>query len=154
MRGVTYTLLRNGWYTENFADEAHAAIDTGLLASAADGGRVASATRADYALAAANVLLSDGQYNDATLELSGDSAWTYADLAATLSTLSGKHITYKDVSSEELRQYLRDNGTPEAGIAWSVKLAEDIAHGALGHQSGELSSIIGRPTTPLEETLR
>lgn len=54
--GIVYTLLRNGWYTENYLASAPAALEHGVFIGAAGDGKIASATRADYAVAAARVI--------------------------------------------------------------------------------------------------
>ena len=53
--GVPYTLLRNGWYVENYTVSLGGAIAHGALAGGAGEGRIAAAARADYAEAAAVV---------------------------------------------------------------------------------------------------
>lgn len=57
--GVSYTLLRNSWYLENYTDQLATYIEHGAVLGSAGDGRVSAATRADYAEAAAAVLLSD-----------------------------------------------------------------------------------------------
>ncbi|WP_346714561.1 SDR family oxidoreductase [Escherichia coli] len=54
--GIVYTLLRNGWYSENYLASAPAALEHGVFIGAAGDGKIASATRADYAVAAARVI--------------------------------------------------------------------------------------------------
>ena len=52
--GVSYVLLRNSWYIENYTAQLPAILERGLLAGSAGDGRVSAATRADYAAAAAS----------------------------------------------------------------------------------------------------
>jgi Predicted nucleoside-diphosphate-sugar epimerases len=87
--GVPYALLRNGWYTENYLASAPPALEHGVFIGAAGEGKIASATRADYAAAAAKVVSEDGHAGN-VYELAGDSAWTLSELAAELSKQSGK----------------------------------------------------------------
>ena len=58
--GVPYSLLRNGLYHEMATMNIPAALERGALVRAAGDGRLASASRADYAAAAAAVLTSGG----------------------------------------------------------------------------------------------
>ena len=58
--GIAYALLRNGWYTENYLASAPPALEHGVFIGAAGEGKIASATRADYATAAARVITSEG----------------------------------------------------------------------------------------------
>jgi NAD(P)H dehydrogenase (quinone) len=55
--GIPYALLRNGWYTENYLASAPPALEHGVFIGAAGDGKIASATRADYAAAAAALSL-------------------------------------------------------------------------------------------------
>lgn len=87
--GIAYALLRNGWYTENYLASAPAALEHGVFIGAADEGKIASATRADYAAAAARVISEDGHAGK-TYELAGDAGWTLSQLAAELAKQSGK----------------------------------------------------------------
>lgn len=73
--GIAYALLRNGWYTENYLASAPAALEHGMFIGAAGEGKIASATRADYAAAAARVISEDG-HSGKTYELAGDAGWT------------------------------------------------------------------------------
>src|SRR5690606_34849762 len=79
--GLSVTLLRNGWYTENYTAAVGAAVAHGALIGSAGQGRIASASRADYAEAAVVALTTPG-HEGKTYELAGDSAYTLAELAA------------------------------------------------------------------------
>ena len=117
--GVPYALLRNGWYAENYAAPAAAAIEQGELVGATDGGRVSVAARADYAEAAAVVVGDlDGQgHQGSTYELGGEPGFTFAELAAELSRLSGREIVNRNVSVAELEQILVGAGLPAPAAA-------------------------------------
>ena len=58
--GLPYAVLRNGWYTENYLASVPPALQHGAFIGSAGEGRIASATRLDYAEAAAVVLLAIG----------------------------------------------------------------------------------------------
>ncbi|WRS30085.1 SDR family oxidoreductase [Actinomycetaceae bacterium MB13-C1-2] len=149
----TVALLRNGWYTENFEDLVKQAAASGVLLGSAGDGRIASASRKDYAEAAAAVLTADDA-EGATYELSGDEPWTLSDLAALISDRTGGSVESKNVSSEEHRQILLDAGVPAAAVDFLVSTDQAIAAGELDDQApGELSRLIGRPTTPLLEVV-
>lgn len=76
--GIAYALLRNGWYTENYLASAPPALEHGVFIGAAGEGKIASATRADYAAAAARVIASEG-HEGKIYELAGDNARTLSD---------------------------------------------------------------------------
>ncbi len=150
--GIPFTILRNGWYTENYTSTAQQAIASGTLATSAGDGTVSSASREDYADAAAVVLVDDGHLG-ATYELSGDTAWTFAELASTISDISGKPVALASLSPEEHTAALLAAGLDEGTAGFVVALDGNIRDGLLGHTPGDLSRLIGRPTTPLREGL-
>jgi NAD(P)H dehydrogenase (quinone) len=150
--GIPATILRNGWYTENYAGTAKQAAETGTLVSSVGGGRVSSASRADYADAAAVVLTTEG-HEGKIYELSGDIAWTQDDLAAAISGATGTKVVYTPVSTEEHAAILRSAGLDDGTIGFVTALDANIKDGLIGYTTGDLSKLIGRPTTPLIDGL-
>ena len=152
--GMAWTILRNNWYTENYVGTLQQAAETGEIVAAAGAGRVASATRADFAAAAAAVLLGEG-HEGRVHELGGDSAWDFEELAAAASQVVGREVAYRPVDAATLRSVLVDQAGLDAATAdFVVQLDLDIAAGLLDGPTGELSALIGRPTTPLLDGLR
>lgn len=150
--GVPHTVLRNGWYNENYASALDAAAKTGAVLTSADGGRVASAARADYAEAAAAVLTAETP--KPVYELSGDTAWTQGDLAAALAEVLGAPVAVHHTTTSGHVQALTGAGLDEGTARFVAAIDAAIAAGALATTTGELSALIGRPTTPLVDTLR
>jgi NAD(P)H dehydrogenase (quinone) len=151
--GLSFVILRNGWYTENYTVSIPAAVANGAFIGSAGSGRIAWAARADYAAAAVKTLTGGAEVGQ-TYELAGDTAHTLADLAAEISRQTGKTIPYQDLPEATFRDILIKVGLPEplaAGLsAWDV----DASHGALFDDSGTLGKLIGRPTTLLAESVR
>ncbi|MFD5876507.1 SDR family oxidoreductase [Streptomyces sp. NPDC060322] len=150
--GVPYTFLRNGWYTENYTANLGPVLEHGAVVANAGEGRVASATRADYADAAAAVLTGEGHVG-AAYELSGDVAWSLSEYAAVVAAATGKEIVYTEVPAEVHQEILVKAGLPAPFAAILVDVDEAIARGLLAGTSGDLARLIGRPTTPLAETV-
>ncbi|WP_447854410.1 SDR family oxidoreductase [Enterobacter mori] len=151
--GVPYALLRNGWYTENYLASAPPALEHGEFIGAAGEGKIASATRADYAAAAAKVVSEDGHAGN-VYELAGDSAWTLSELAAELSKQSGKPVAYQNLSEADFAAALKGVGLP-AGLADMLADSDTGASkGGLFDDSRTLSKLIGRPTTTLAESVK
>ncbi|MGW7366939.1 SDR family oxidoreductase [Streptomyces sp. NPDC054841] len=150
--GLPYTFLRNGWYTENYTGNLAPVLEHGAVVANAGEGRVASAARADYAAAAAAVLTGEGHLGRA-YELSGDTAWSLAEYAAEVARQSGKDIAYNNVPAEAHQQILTGAGVPEAFAAILVDVDHAIERGLLARTSGDLARLIGRPTTPLADTV-
>lgn len=109
--GLPYVLLRNGWYHENYTENLAPVLEHHAVVAAAGEGRVSSAARADYAAAAVAVLTGEGHEN-ATYELGGDTAWSFAEYAAELSAQTGQEIVYNAVSTEVLTGILTGAGLP------------------------------------------
>ncbi|MEU3363038.1 SDR family oxidoreductase [Streptomyces pseudogriseolus] len=150
--GVPYVLLRNGWYHENYTENLAPVLEHDVVVAAAGEGRISSASRADYAAAAVAVLTGEGHEN-ATYELGGDEAWSFAEYAAELSRQTGREIAYNPVTPEQLTGILVGAGLPEPMAAMFAGVDAAIAEGQLVVDSGDLSRLAGRPTTPLAEAV-
>jgi len=146
--GVPCTLLRHGWYTENYTAGIPGALARGAVYGCAGGGRIASATRADYAEAAAAVLTAENQAGR-VYELAGDTAYTLAELAAEISRQSGKSIGYVNLTEAGYKDLLVKAGLPEAVAALISDSDTGVSKGALYDEGHQLSRLIGRPTTAL-----
>ncbi len=151
--GLSATVLRHNWYTENYLDAVARAADTGEIVAAVGDARVASASRRDYAAAAAIALTTD-ELAGRTLEVGGDVAWTYDDLAAAAGEVLGRPVTYTAVTLEQLEAGLQAAGLDAGTAAFVAGIDDAIARGALSQTDGTLSELIGRPTTPLVDGLR
>lgn len=151
--GIPYALLRNGWYTENYLASAPPALEHGVFIGAVGEGKIASATRADYAAAAAKVVSEEGHAGK-VYELAGDSAWTLSELAAELSKQSGKPVVYQNMSEADFAAALKSVGLP-AGLA-DMLADSDVgaSKGGLFDDGHTLSKLIGRPTTSLAESVK
>lgn len=150
--GLPHVLLRNGWYTENYAASVPAALAHGALRGSAGTGRIASAARVDYAAAAAAVLTGEDQAGR-IYELAGDTAYTLGEFAAEVSRQSGKVVEYKDLLQAEFQAALVAAGLPEGLAALLADSDAAAAKGALFDDGHQLSTLIGRPTTPLAATI-
>lgn len=150
--GLPYSLLRNGWYHENYTENLAPVLEHNAVVAAAGEGRVSSAARADYAAAAVAVLTGEGHENT-TYELGGDEAWSFAEYAAELSRQTGKEIAYSAVPAETLVGILTGAGLPEPFAAILAGVDTSIAKGELVVTGGDLSRLAGRPTTPLSEAI-
>ena len=146
--GIPLTVLRNGWYTENYAGSIKGAVAAGAFIGSAGDGKISSAARIDYADAAVAALTSDSHVGK-TYELAGDDAYTLSDLAAEISRQSGKTIPYKNMPEAQYAAALKSYGLPallaDAIASWDTCASK----GALFEDGRQLSKLIGRPTTPL-----
>lgn len=150
--GLTYTILRNGWYTENYAGSIKGAVGAGAFIGCAGDGKIASAARVDYAEAAA-VALSGAGHENKTYELAGDEAYTLTELAAEISKQSGKTIPYNNLTEAEYAGILKSFGLPDALAEMLADSDTGASKGGLYDDSKVLSKLIGRPTTSLSKVL-
>lgn len=151
--GIQSTILRNGWYTENYTGTLGAAIQAGAIIGAAGEGRVSSAARRDYAEAIAVTAL-DASHVGKTYELAGDGAHSGADLAAAVGQAAGRELAYVSLPEADYARALAGFGLPEAFAAVLADSDARAGEGALFDDSGTLSRLIGRPTTPYVDTIR
>ena len=151
--GVPFVLLRNGWYLENYTNQLPGTLAQGAIAGSAGEGQVSAASRADYAHAAAAVLVAGGQAGR-IYELGGDEPFTTAELAAEISAAAGRNISYQDLPAQEYAGLLAGVGVPEAFAEILADSDLGIARGDLLVSSGDLRKLIGRPATSLAEAVR
>ncbi len=151
--GIPYALLRNGWYSENYLASAPPALEHGVFIGAAGDGKIASATREDYAAAAAKVISEDGHAGK-VYELAGDQAWTLSELAAELSAQSGKNVVYQNLSEADYAAALRGVGLSDAFASLLANSDTGASKGGLFDDSHTLSKLIGRPTTPIAASIK
>lgn len=149
--GVPFTLLRNGWYFENYTAQLGSALERGF-AGCAGAGRIAAAARADYAAAAVAVLTTPGHAGK-IYELAGDHPFTMTELAAEVTARAGKPVGYADLPPEQFRSVLLGAGLPPAFADVLVDADINIARGELDDQSGDLRRLLGRPTTTLSAAI-
>ncbi|MCT4703059.1 SDR family oxidoreductase [Enterobacteriaceae bacterium H20N1] len=151
--GIPFVLLRNGWYTENYIASVPPALQHGVFIGSAGEGKIASASRADYAAAAAKVMTLDNQAGK-VYELAGDRGWTLAELAAEVSKQSGKTVAYQNLAEADFTAALLGAGLPGGLAAMLANSDIGASKGGLFDDGRQLSQLIGRPTTTLEESVR
>lgn len=150
--GLPYTILRNGWYTENLTGSLAGAVAAGTMIGASGNGQIASAARADFAQAIAVTAATEGHAGQ-IYELAGDTARSMNEFAAEVSKLVGKPIGYADMPQAVYAETLVSFGLPAGFAAILADSDAQAANGALFDDSKTLSRLIGRPTTPVSTTI-
>jgi NAD(P)H dehydrogenase (quinone) len=150
--GTAYTLLRNSWYLENYTDQVGQYVERGEIVGAAGDARVAAAPRSDYAAAAAAALVEDG-HDRATYELGGP-GFTFPELAAALSDVTGRTIRYRDVPLSDFTAGLIAAGLDDGTAQFVTALEAGTAAGELDTDPTDLERLLGRPATTLSDGLR
>lgn len=150
--GLPYALLRNGWYFENYTAQIPLQLEHGVVLGAAGDGKVSGASRADYAAAAAAVLVANDQAGQ-VYELGGEPAFTLSEYASTVAAASGKDVAYQDLTPADYAAALAANGVPQQFADLLADSDRGIAAGELYVDSGQLTKLIGRPTTTLADAV-
>lgn len=150
--GVPFTLLRNGWYTENHLAGLQAAFQHGAVLGAAKEGRFAVAARRDYATAAAAVLTGTGHENK-VYEL-GSGAYTLEEFAAEVSRQSGSKVVYRNLNTDEYAAALAGFGLPEPVAKAIASADEGASRGELTTTSEDLQKLIGRAPLTMPQAVR
>lgn len=151
--GIPYALLRNGWYSENYAASIAPALAHHAFIGAAGDGRIASAAREDYAAAAAEVISRDDQAGK-VYELAGDDSYTLAEFSAEIAHQSGEQVEYVNLPPAEFSAALIGAGLPAPLAELLADSDAGAAQGALFDDSHTLSKLIGRPTTPFAAVIK
>lgn len=150
--GVPFVFLRNGWYFENYTENLAPALQHGAILGSSGEGRVAAASREDYAAAAVEVLTGSGHENRA-YELAGDTAFSLPELASEVSRQVGRPIVYKDLPAAQYQGVLEQVGLPGAMANMLADSSEGVGRGELNDASGDLRRLIGRPTHQLADAV-
>lgn len=150
--GLNYTILRNGWYNENYTESVNDTVAQGTLYGSSGDGKITSAAREDYAEAAA-VVLSEESHNNKTYELSGDLAFTMEEYAVEISKLVGKEIPYVNLSEADFEKALIEAGLPEPMAAFFSGTHTATLKGDLYDDGNQLRRLIKRPTTTISESI-
>ena len=151
--GVPFVLLRNNWYTENQLDDVKYAKSSGVIATAVPTGKIASASRTDYAEVAAKVLTSEGQAGK-VYELSGSTAWSYSELAQVASEVLGRAVTFQSLSAADRKKGLIAAGLPEGVAEFVTALDLGAEAGSLAQATNDLEKLLGRKPTSLKDGLK
>lgn len=150
--GIAHTILRNGWYIENYTSQAQQYQETGAILGATGGAKVSGAAREDYAIAAAAALLDDA--TDGRVYELGGAAFSFDELAEAIGEATGTTIAHKDLPAEEYTAALISAGLDEQTAGFLAALDATIAAGELETDSDDLARLIGRAPTPMADVVR
>lgn len=152
--GLEYVLLRNGWYTENYTDQIMGYLNSGVILGAAGEGKISAAARADFAEAAASVLLSEESQAGKIYELGADKPFTLSQLAAAVGAAANQQVEYRDMDPKTLVDIYEQSGVPAVFADILVDTDVQIRNGALEVNSGDLASLLGRAPTSLGKVIK
>lgn len=151
--GLDFTFARNTMYTDAIPQIiGEAVFDTGIYLSGGDG-KVPYALRREMGEAIANILVQDNHENK-TYNITGDIAYSYADIAQTLGELSHKKIDYIDLDETVYEQFLIDLHLPEFLVYLTKGTVVDIKQHQYEVNNSDLKTLLGRPPLDLKSALK
>lgn len=146
--GAATTFFRDSFYLDALIDFADA---EGVIRGPAGEGRVAAVARADVADAAVAVLRDPSAHRGAAYDLTGPEALSLAELAARLTTATGRGHTFVDETLDEAyASRAAWNPEPYIADAW-VSTYASIASGEVSGVSTAVRDLTGHDPLTLEQ---
>lgn len=149
---MSWTVLRDNWYTDFLLFSLPAAVAKGQLFSSAGDGGAAYVRREDCARTAMAALVSE-ERNKTVVNVTGPAVVGFAELARIASEVSGRKVEYVRLAPEALKEALLKAGTPPlfAELRLQVELA--MSTGLMGPASGGVLELAGDKPTSVAEFL-
>jgi len=149
--GLPYTLLRSNAYMQNVLALAPAIAATSSFGSAAGKGRTGMVDTSDVAAVAARIAASASAHAGKTYRLTGPEAISNYDVAAVLSKLLGRAITYRELTFAENKDAMIRAGVPEQIAEMNAQAFALTADGDAEWVTDDVPSILGRPARSFEQ---
>jgi len=151
--GLAYTLFRNILYMDTIPLFVGPAVFDRGIHLPAGAGRVAFALRSEMGEAMANALLDPGTGNT-VYELTGTESYSFGDVAATLTDLSGREVRYTDTPPVVFAEQMHQRGLPEFRVQRMIGFMTDIKNGQEDAITADLNTLLGRKPASLREGLK
>jgi uncharacterized protein YbjT (DUF2867 family) len=149
--GLRYTLLRNNAYMQNFFMLAPSIAATDSFGSSTGNGRIGMVDTRDVGAVAAAIAASPAEHTGKTYWPTGPDSLTYADAAATLSTVLRRTITFHPLTFEAQKQAMVDAGVPEPIAHMNTQAVTLFAEGDSDWITDDVPSILRRPARTFEQ---
>lgn len=145
--GIPHTLLRANAYMQNFLALAPAIAASSAFSSATGDGRIGMVDARDVAEAAAIIATAPAEHTGKIYRLSGPASLSYDDVASQLTTILGRTITHRRITTDEQEAAMVELGLP-APVAHANALALALfAEGDSDWTSPDIERITERPQT-------
>lgn len=151
--GLSYTLFQNILYMDVIPQFVGPGVFERGIHLPAGQGRVSFALRRDMGEAMGNALAAGGSDNQ-IYKLTGSESYSFADVAAALTDLSGKPVTYTPVEPMVFMEQLKSRGLPDVTVGRITAFLTDVANGQEADVSPDLERLLGRKPTSLHDGLR
>ncbi len=152
--GMNYTILKHNLYMDMLplfiGDKV---LETGVIYQPAGNGKAAFTLREDMAEVAAHILITNGHENK-EYDITSDKAYSYRDIAAFISGITGKTIDYTSPSVEEFNKTLAGAGVPIPYIDLFAGFSLAMEQGELDNTNSIIEQLIGRKSISVEDYLK
>jgi uncharacterized protein YbjT (DUF2867 family) len=149
--GLTFTFLRDNLYADFLP---FLVGEDGVIRGPGGDGRAALVAQDDIADAAVVVLRDPGAHVDATYDMTGPEAVSFAEIAAAMTAITGREVSYRDETLHEAYQSRAVYGAPDWQVEAWVSTYTSVASGELAQVSTDVPALTGHPATPFAEVLR
>ncbi len=141
--GISYTILRDAWYLDNFMMSLPHNLQGGKWYTATSGGKAPYISRNDCALAIAAALASDDT-DSKTYTLTGSTAYSIKDVASTVSAVTGRPLEVIDVTDEQFAAGMTGAGLPPFLVDMLVSADANIRAGNFDALSADFTTLTGK----------
>ena len=151
--GIAYTLLNDTLYADlipAFAGEK--VLETGIFFPAGEG-KTPFVARAEMAESAAVVLSTDGHENQ-EYAITGETSYSFNEIAAMIAEISGKDVQYHAPDKETYIKVLVQAGVPEGDAEFFAGFGVAIEGAEFDTKRSDLGKLLGRKPQDLKEFLR
>jgi uncharacterized protein YbjT (DUF2867 family) len=148
--GLNYAVIRPNWFMQNFHTFwAHGIQTQDKILLPAGNAKVSFIDARDIA-AAAKVLLTSSKYDNQAFDLTGPEAIDHARVAAELSKIAGRKISYQEISVEEFRSGLLGAGVPKDYAELLVAIMGFLREGYSERTTTSVKDITGKDPRSFE----
>lgn len=152
--GMDYTIMMQPAFLETFHLYFGAnALEEGIRVPHGKGRKTAPVTREDLAAANVTVLTQKGHENK-TYKLSGNEAFSFAEIAEILGEVKGKKVSSHNVSEEEYLDWKGFENMPEQMPNFRLAWLQTMNNGDFEETTGDLERLIGRKPTEFRDYVR
>jgi uncharacterized protein YbjT (DUF2867 family) len=149
--GIAHTLLRSNAYMQNILALAPAIAASSSFGSAAGKGRAGLVDAQDVAAVAAAIAAAPAPHSGKAYWLTGPELLSNYDVAAVLTKLLGRTVTYRELTFQENRDAMVRAGVPEAVAQQNAQAFSLTADGDAAWVTDDVPVILGRPARSFEQ---
>ncbi len=148
--GLQHTLLRSNAYMQNLLVAAPAIARTDTFGSSAGAGLIGMIDARDVGAVAAKIAAVPAPHEGATYWLTGPALISNADIAAALTRVLGRPITYRTLSYEQDRANMIRAGVPAPIAEMNAQAFSLVAQGDAAWIRDDIETLLQRPPRDID----